>query len=527
MRRYPSFASDASAFTRVLNVKVLLTDADQGRISLNLNLIQVTMEVMLRTLAFSICVGLLAVNANAQLRVSSWNVTFWGIPSVINPSVKDATRINGVKTCLYTVNPANGMQYAPDIIFGQEFLSSAGQNTFLTCLNTAPGSPGDYVAATYVDGPSMESVMFYRNSKVRLVSATPVIAYAGGSAPLSPRNILRYDFYPVGYNHPTCYISVFNCHLQAGSTIEEQNRRYNAAIQIRQRANELSPRGGIMVVGDFNVQNAQQAAYVELTASQLDNSGRMIDPINRDSNQGGNFTGNWNNNSAYRYIHTQDPAPGASGMDDRLDFILMDANLLDGDGMGYIGNPNIPFSATTWNDPNHSYRAFGNGGDSYNTSLRIVGNAQVGPVIAQALIDTMKDEGTAYQPGHIPIYVDMTVPPIAKIVSTGVLDFGLVDQGATISLPFEMRNDGNISLWTANGIAPLTYTFDQTGAFKGPTGIQTHRAGSPANIHQITVDTTTPGRKTGIITIQTNDTIRPTLTFPCVATVVGRTVRPR
>ena len=54
----------------------------------------------------------------------------------------------------------------------------------------------------------------------------------------------------------------------------------------------------------------------------------------------------------------------------------------------YVGNPAIPYSTTTWDDPNHSYRSWGNDGTSFNVSLTIAGNQMVGETIAQALVDS-------------------------------------------------------------------------------------------------------------------------------------------
>ena len=148
-----------------------------------------------------------------------------------------------------------------------------------------------------------------------------------------------------------------------------------------------------MLCGDFNIQDSFESAYVELVGAQVDDTGRFYDPINT--------PGNWNNNSGYRYVHTQDPA---TQMDDRFDFILVSQSVVDGVEFEYDGNSAIPFSASTWNDPNHSYRMWGNDGTSYNNPLTTTGNAMVGPSIAQSLINLASGNG------HIPVYAEFTLP---------------------------------------------------------------------------------------------------------------------
>ncbi len=78
---------------------------------------------------------------------------------------------------------------------------------------------------------------------------------------------------------------------------------------------------------------------------------------------------------------------------------------MDGVHLDYIGNPAVPYSTTTWDDPNHSYRSWGNDGTSYNTSLTISRNTMVGSVIAQALVSS------ASGGGHLPVFLDLLVPP--------------------------------------------------------------------------------------------------------------------
>ena len=323
----------------------------------------------------------------AELRLATWNVTNYS-----------SGRVSAFQAAIYATY--EGRALAPDVLLGQEFLSAAGVNNFLTILNTAPGSPGDWAAADFVDGPDTDSAFFYRTTVVELATdlspnGVTVVA-AGGYAPNHPRHIMRYDVRLSAGSSAEATLALYSSHMKAGTTSTDQERRLLEAERIRADAEALPAGWYFALGGDFNIQSSSQAAYQELIGVQADNTGRFFDPINT--------PGSWNNNSAFRIVHTQDPI-GAGGMDDRHDQLLLSAGLVDGVGVDYLGNPALPYSTTTWNDPNHTYRSWGNDGTSFNVALTISGNQMVGSVIAQALADS------ALSGGHLPVFLDLRVPP--------------------------------------------------------------------------------------------------------------------
>jgi hypothetical protein len=206
--------------------------------------------------------------------------------------------------------------------------------------------------------------------------------------------------------------------MKSGSSSEDQSRRLLEAQRIRNNA-ELLPQGWhFLIAGDYNIQSSGQAAYQELVASQADNRGRFFDPIAS--------PGSWNNSSAFVFVHTQDPS-GAGGMDDRHDQILLSASLVDAEGVDYVGDHFTPYSTVSWNDSNHSYRSWGNDGTSFNATLRTTGNQMVGPVIAQALINS------AAGAGHLPVFLDLEVPAVVAAVPA-VSTWGLIVFGLSIAV---------------------------------------------------------------------------------------------
>ncbi len=432
--------------------------------------------------------SLATVAASAQLRVATWNISFYG-----------GGRIADIQAAVYGV--FQGRSMAPDVLLGQEFLSDAALQDMRTALNTAPGSPGDWVAAPFIDGPDTESVCLYRSSKVDFLGV--VIASTGaGVSTEPPRNTYRYDFRLKGYNAEAASISMYSSHMKSGSASSDQARRLIEAQRIRANAAALPPGRHFLFGGDTNIQSSGQAAYQALVGSP-GNPGQFFDPI---------FSpGTWNNSGSFVFVHTQDPI-GAGGMDDRHDQVLISAGLLDGRGFDYIGNP-VPYSTSTWNDTNHTYRSWGNDGTSFNTSLAVTNNAMVGPAIAQALINC------AAGAGHLPVFLDLRVP--AKVQATSTVDFGPVVLGRTSTRQVQVSNGGNVALWTASGIAPLSYSFNAPAGVSAPAGTFTGPAGAAASSHDLVFTASGPlGAVSNVVTLASNDVDAPSVGIVYTARVV-------
>lgn len=378
--------------------------------------------------------------SGSTLRVCTWNVTSY--------TGANLTRDNAFKTAIYGV--FSGRSLAPDVIAAQEFSSQTSVDGFGAMLNSAPGSPGDWAAATFINGPDLDNAFFYRTSKVTYIGTT-VIAAGSAVSTDQPRNTYRHDFLPAGLAGASNTIAIYNSHMKAGSAGSDQSRRLVEAQRIRDNAQGLdtNPSNGVadglpagynfIVVGDFNIQTSSQAAYQELVGSQANNTGRFFDPIST--------TGSWNNSSSYRFVHTQDPL---NDMDDRLDFLLVSASLINGAGVDYIGNPAIAYSTSTWNDPNHSYRVWGNDGTSYGTGIQVGSNSMVGATIAQAIRNSV---GGSVTGGHLPVYLDLTLPA-SGLLMAGDFDgsgdvspsdvFAFIDAMLAGDVTADLDADGNI-----------------------------------------------------------------------------------
>lgn len=443
------------------------------------------------------CAGLSPL-AMAQLRVVAWNVSNYG-----------GGRVVDIQTSVY--GSFSGRSMSPDVILGQEFLTEAALNQFAAALNTASGSPGDWAVAPFVDGADTESVCLYRTSKVTLLNGTVVVAVGSSSTNNQPRNTYRYDFRPVGYPAQTPQISMYSVHFKASGGSTDEARRLIEAQRIRTDAQNLPAGSKFVIGGDFNVTSSNDDSYIELIQSRANNIGRFFDPIST--------PGSWNNSSTYRFVHTQDPS-GAGGMDDRYDFILVSGNLVDTSGWDYIGAFGTPYSTTTWNDPNHTYRCWGNDGTSFNLALTTTGNTMVGPTIAQALKNVSTAGG-----GHLPVLLDIRVPGLLD--GPASIDFGTVPLNSTAQLNVQIGNGGNVATWTAAGIANVSYTLGTTAGFSAPGGSFNDAAGGALNSHVVSMNTATSGVKTGTLTVTSTNPDTPSITIPITGTVMSSNQPPQ
>lgn len=422
----------------------------------------------------------LPVLALAQVRVGTWNVTNYS-------STANAVRQNAFKTALY--GEFQGRTFAPDIFVAQEILNDAGRISFLNLMNTAPGSPGDWASSPFVNNGDTSNSLFYRTTRFEFVAQKEINVSVPNDFTTPPRDPMRYDVRFKGYQNSANapILSVYSDHFKAGDTSTDQARRIPSANAIRADAAALPVGQSFLLGGDFNIQNSTQTAYQNMVGSQSNNNGRFFDPINS--------PGRWNANADFRFIHTQDQK-GPGGMDDRHDQILINDDLRNGTGVEYIGSATLAYSTTTWNDPNHSYRAWGNDGTSFDEQLTTIGNSFVGPTIAQSLIDTLDGQ----QGGHLPIFLDLKTA--AEIgASTSLLDFGDVILGSSQSRSLSLFNSVDASIYGVNGIQSFTYTLGADGGFSAPLGPFMDLAGGGFNAHNIVLDTSMPGMRIGSLTV--------------------------
>ena len=443
--------------------------------------------------------GALSSFGLAQLRVATWNVTNFG-------ASESTARKTAFQTAIFSSYQGRSMN--PDILVAQELQGSGGVSAFLAMLNSAPGQSGQWAAATpFVTTGDSDSAFFYRTNKVQFQGLANITG--------DPRDTQRYDFKLLGYDATSTtnpLMSLYSSHLKSGTTTggTDESRRLFEARNIRTDAATQSAAGRhVLIGGDFNIGTSNDDSYRALVDSSTTNNsnqtvtgGRFFDPINSSFTAGGS-TVTWNNNNAYRFLHTQDPY-GAGGMDDRMDFILTGGTMRDGKGLEYIGSATAAYSTTTWDDPNHSYRAWGNDGTSFNSTINTTSNAMVGNTIAAAIRDSVGNTNPNNTGGHLPIFLDLKLPADLKVAQSS-LNFGTAVLGSTSQLAVDISNAVDAAIWGASGAQNTTFSLSLSGTgFALPTGATLGTGQSVSRL--ISMDTTTAGIRNAILLITDNAT---------------------
>jgi len=230
-------------------------------------------------------------------------------------------------------------------------------------------------------GSNIINMLYYNSGKFTLKSQTHV------NTSIRDINIykLYYNAADLSTTNDTAYISCIVAHLKAGNSSEDQQDRYEMAINLMYYLNTINADNNYILSGDFNVYTGNEAAFqtfINFTNPTI----RFNDPINK--------IGDWNNNSYYAPYHTQSThidggCAAGGGLDDRFDFILVSNKIKNG-LQHYRCLPN-------------TYWAVGQDGNHFNKNINNPVNNSVPPEIADALFG-MSD----HLPVILKLYIDQT-----------------------------------------------------------------------------------------------------------------------
>src|SRR4029077_6468988 len=293
----------------------------------------------------------------------------------------------------------------------------------------------------------------------------------------NPASLLRfvhvYRLKPVGYSSAAAEFRIYSLHLKASMGFESQ--RLAECTGLRDSLNAMPAGTHAVVCGDYNFYTGLEPGMQKLVENQVNNIGQLYDPLG--------FQGvSWQDNVTLQGVWTQSPcktgdvgcAPGAStgGLDDRFDLILPTNPWKDGLGLELVPG---------------SYVAVGNDGLHHNNRIRAPPTIPEGAAYATAL-HTVSD--------HLPVRVDIRLPALIS-VSAAPIAFGTVIVGATAGTTLSVSNQAS-----APGEV-LSYAYAPPAGIVAPSGTLTAAAGA-TNVDPISLDTSTPGVRSGSLQLASN-----------------------
>ena len=344
----------------------------------------------------ALCTLFMATAGHAQFRVASYNIANSnGDPSDLQAVFEELA-----------LDDTPGAATAPHLYVFQEARES-DIDDIESILNAAHPGLG-YVRGTYTsnnseDGSVGAQALFYRSDLVTELTAGHDDISTGAS-----RNTDRWRLRLANYQFD---FYLYSSHLKAGQGQENEDDRADGAEAIRSNADALPSDAHVIYVGDYNFYSPNEPGYQALIAP---GAKQANDPL-------GN--GSWSGTSN-AIKHTQSPRASnggglvGGGMDDRFDQHLVSEGLLDDSGFALV-----------------DYRAFGNDGNHYNTSINSGNNSYYPGQTSRsnALADALFGASD-----HIPVVVDYQYP---GLVSGLIQDeLGTVIQGAGVYVDVLLSN---------------------------------------------------------------------------------------
>ena len=295
------------------------------------------------------------IELSERIRIVSWNILDY-------PDMNEEPREEYFRGLLKHLDP--------DILVVQEMASAGGVDQFLKeGLNHKP--PRLYKAASFFDGPDTDNALFYKKAIIKLVSRKQI--------PTSFRDITEYKMKIKKGTGKGGTFKIYSVHFSEGAGAKK--KRENEALTLRTYFDGLLPDELFLVCGSFNMLSSTEKAFKILTGNQVNNNGRLMDPIHK--------TGKWHDKSKHRRVHTESTRKSkfgggkGGGLDDRYDMILISYGLEENEQLIYSEG---------------SCSVFGNDGKHLNKAVNKPLNKVVSPEIAEALYKSSD---------HLPVILDL------------------------------------------------------------------------------------------------------------------------
>lgn len=412
---------------------------------------------LLAPLAASVVCCSVAAPAFAQLRIVDYNIAQ-------NYDIADDPN-DGLQTIFTAIGAEvrNGFAKPIDVLAVQEADADGTDAVALAAILNGIYGVTTYAAAPVpangVSGGNGLPGLVYNSASVNLLG-TIAFGDVGSGSTQQPRSSLRFQLRPTGYDASADFY-VYNNHYKSDDSSTDQARRNIEAQGIRANSDALGEGTHAIYAGDFNVYHSGEAMYQTLLAA---GPGQAVDPAS--------FT---------KLYHTQSPAttlafPGQvlGGMDDRFDFQLITSEFEDNEGLSQLSG---------------SYRTFGNNG-THTTNGAITTGTGAAPNVLTAL---------AQSSDHLPVVADYQLPAKLGVQVASIPTS--VAAGAAVSIDVLINNLA--SAITALGADELDYALSVSGDLLGSAS-GTIAALAAGQTRQFSLNTSTPGLKSGVVTVSTN-----------------------
>ena len=413
---------------------------------------------------------LLVTSPASAVKIMSWNTLNY-------PGSTGAARADDFRAVVAAVDP--------DIVVMQEIRDSDGAAAMQSNVFDVI-SPNGWTQATFTNGNDSDNALYFRTGEWVEVEFGEVNTFPRETDWWRLRLATSADTSP-GF-------VIYSTHLKASQGSDNVEDRRVAARAIRDHMilswTEGQP---VMVMGDFNIYTSSEPAWGALAGNPIEPA-QLFDPIDQ--------VGSWNNNASFAAVHTQStrsvsqPDGGSTGgMDDRFDFILIDADLQDTEAWDYLPG---------------TYEAFGQDGLHFNSSINSAPtNAAVGQDLANNLFAASD---------HLPVVLELQEPAQLQYLPE-VFAIGPVLEGESIIETFQLRN---------TALAPVDeldfeVVTTEPGVILGGDTSGELQAGEIASVN-VAVDTATPRVFTGGLQLTTDDPGRSDVLVPFEGAVVRPSV---
>ena len=365
----------------------------------------------------------------AQLRLVSQNTL----------SKPDNTNDEALAETIYDAiagRAANGIAKRPDLIGLQEQVSGSPGTAqrFAATLNSLYAT--NAYQSIILSSGSFKQAYVYDSTALTPVDTDEV--YIGTIRPA-----LYAQWRLVGYDSNSDFYT-YNVHFKAGDSSNDLFSRNLSATNMRLDADALGQGAHVVYLGDFNFGGHDEGAV--LTMKDPGN-GQAFDPLSLAS---------WPNIQTRRHVTqstrtTSLPDGGAfGGLDDRFDHQMVTEELLDGEGMSYMGLESLGFAGA-----DDSYIAFGNDGLTFGSAINFTYTNREQPM---AVLDALHDFSD-----HLPVVADYQLPARMSVAIDSIPV--KVIKSALVDINFTVENSAPVQ----NVIAAdeLDYNFVATGDLIG------------------------------------------------------------